>query len=293
MSPKDLLGGGTLDASAAATTDDEVASEAPELAALARALHETALVPKTAAQLGAAANVREDRASEVLEELVAAGRARKLLKPVGFVDGAAAHAMLERILAIFAQRQAEQAWALGTTSLALARELGVDEPFVVRLLASFVEDGAIAARAGYYATPGFTPTLTAEQRALFERLVPLDPAQPYLPASLDELAAEVRRSKIAGVSQAFDTLVATQALVKVNDAVYRGTQIGEIRGKLETVLRRDKQITMAGFRDIVGTSRKFAVPLLEWFDATGVTLRNGDIRVLRGGGVGRNAGRSV
>jgi selenocysteine-specific elongation factor len=38
---------------------------------------------------------------------------------------------------------------------------------------------------------------------------------------------------------------------------------------------------MAQFRDLVGTSRKYAVPLLEWFDASGVTIRNGDVRVLR------------
>jgi selenocysteine-specific elongation factor len=38
---------------------------------------------------------------------------------------------------------------------------------------------------------------------------------------------------------------------------------------------------MAEFRDLIGTSRKYAVPLLEWFDAAGITLRNGDVRVLR------------
>ena len=38
---------------------------------------------------------------------------------------------------------------------------------------------------------------------------------------------------------------------------------------------------MATFRDLVGTSRKYAVPLLEWFDATGITHRAGDMRVLR------------
>ncbi len=38
---------------------------------------------------------------------------------------------------------------------------------------------------------------------------------------------------------------------------------------------------MARFRDAVGTSRKYAVPLMEWFDATGVTVRDGDLRALR------------
>jgi selenocysteine-specific elongation factor len=67
----------------------------------------------------------------------------------------------------------------------------------------------------------------------------------------------------------------------VGDAVYRGEQIADIRARLEAALRRDKQIAVSEFRELAGTSRKFAVPLLEWFDAAGVTMRSGDVRVLR------------
>ena len=34
-------------------------------------------------------------------------------------------------------------------------------------------------------------------------------------------------------------------------------------------------------RDATGTSRKYIVPLLEYFDAQGVTKRDGDVRTLR------------
>jgi selenocysteine-specific elongation factor len=40
-------------------------------------------------------------------------------------------------------------------------------------------------------------------------------------------------------------------------------------------------ITVSAFRERLGTSRKFAVPLLEHLDRTGVTRRTGDLRVLR------------
>jgi selenocysteine-specific elongation factor len=69
--------------------------------------------------------------------------------------------------------------------------------------------------------------------------------------------------------------------VRVGDAVYRGDQIACIRVRLEAALRKDKQIAVSAFRELVGTSRKFAVPLLEWFDAAGVTMRSGDVRLLR------------
>jgi selenocysteine-specific elongation factor len=283
LSPKVLLGGGTLDAVAldAVAGADEPVSEAPDVAAIAGALAGAGLQPLTAAELGARANVREDRAGEVLDGLVACGGARRLHRPTAYVGAASADALSARIAAALERREAEAPWTLGTTSLALARELALDEPFLIRFLASESEDGRIVARAGYYATPSHEPRLTAEQRAFFERAIVADPASPLSPAPLDAVVAELRRERIAGLAQAFDTLLATGALVKVGADVYRGTQIAEIRSRLELAIRRDGPITMARFRDAVGTTRKFAVPLMEWFDATGVTVRDGDVRALR------------
>jgi selenocysteine-specific elongation factor len=44
---------------------------------------------------------------------------------------------------------------------------------------------------------------------------------------------------------------------------------------------RDGQITLAGLRDELKTSRKYAQAYLEHFDGAKVTLRRGDARVLR------------
>jgi selenocysteine-specific elongation factor len=43
----------------------------------------------------------------------------------------------------------------------------------------------------------------------------------------------------------------------------------------------DKEITPSAFRKLLGTSRKYALPLLNYFDAIGITRRVGDIRYLR------------
>ena len=278
LSPKTLLGGGTVDAGAAAAAEE---SAAPDVDAVARALAESGLAPRTAAELGARANVREERAAEILAELAAHGAARRLSKPLAYIDGAAADAFSERIRETLARREAEAPWVLGTTSLALARELAVDEAFLVRVLAGDADEGRISARAGYYATLEHRPQLTADQREFFERAVPVDPAQPLVPVPLDDVVAALRAARITGLPQAFDTLVATGALVKVGADVYRGPQIAEIRKRLEASVKRDGPITMARFRDAVGTTRKYAVPLMEWFDATGVTVRDGDVRALR------------
>jgi selenocysteine-specific elongation factor len=279
MSPKDLLGGGTFSVAVV----DGIAGEADDAAtrAVLAALAGAGIAGANAERIGALANVREDAAEKILARLVSDGRAARLAKPAAYVDVAALRAFEERVRAHFASTTAATPWMMGSTSLALSRALGVDEPLVVRLAAALADDGRIAARAGYYADVDFVPRFTPEQQAFFDRELAVDPQHPMVPAALPDIVAHLRAARIVGLSQAFDTLVASGAAVKVGNDVYRGTQIAEIRGRLETALKRDRQITAAGFRDLVGTSRKYIVPLLEWFDATGVTVRAGDLRMLR------------
>jgi selenocysteine-specific elongation factor len=40
-------------------------------------------------------------------------------------------------------------------------------------------------------------------------------------------------------------------------------------------------LTVSSFREALGTSRKYALPILEYFDSRGITRRQGDVRVLR------------
>jgi selenocysteine-specific elongation factor len=77
--------------------------------------------------------------------------------------------------------------------------------------------------------------------------------------------------------------------VKDGADIYTGAQMAEIRRRLETAIVRGGTMTAAQFRDAVGTTRKYALPLLEWFDANGITVRDGDVRRLRAAARSREA----
>ncbi len=296
LSPKTLLGGGTIasidalsatssDAAGAATPDDSAGAATPddsaEVAGVYATLRAAGLAGATAARVGAAANVREDVATEILERLVDEGRVIRLAKPAAYLDASLAHELFERVRERLETHEGETPWALGVTALALSRALSLAEPTIVRVLTALADEGKLAHRTGYFATPAFVPQLAPEQRAFFDRVFAPDPSAPYVPVPFDDVLSALRATKVPGLSLALDTLLASGTLVKVHDAIYRGSQIADIRAKLEAALRRDKQIAMSGFRDLIGTSRKYAVPLLEYFDATGVTIRTGDARVLK------------
>jgi len=282
LSPKDLLGGGTVGAGLAVAESADDALE-PDEQSILSVLAALGIASGIATTIAARANLREERTLAILEALVERGAARKLAKPVAFVDSAAADDLYARVLVSINAAHRESPWKMGLTSIALAKVLGAQETTLVRVLATYVDEGRLEYRNGYYAAPGFAPELTAEQRKFFDSAVQLDPANPLVPIAFDDLTSALRTTKVRGAQEAYETLLATGGLVKVHDAVYRGTQVADVRARVESALRKEGTMTMARFRDLIGTSRKYAVPLLEWLDAAGITIRNGDVRTLRAG----------
>lgn len=67
------------------------------------------------------------------------------------------------------------------------------------------------------------------------------------------------------------------------DVFYAPGALAEIREKLIAHLKEKGEITPPEFRDLTGLSRKFMIPLLEFFDQEKLTIRTGDKRVLRKG----------
>ncbi|MBV9234019.1 MAG: selenocysteine-specific translation elongation factor [Candidatus Eremiobacteraeota bacterium] len=273
-SPMTLLGGGfveTTDRGGPASSADDV---------VAALLRDRGLAPVDAAAVAAAANLREAAARDVLERFRSRGDAVVVARPHAYVAATAAADLCSRVSRQLAENHRTEPWAMGVTSLALSRAQGVEEATLVRVLEPFVTAGNIVNRNGYYGLPGHEPALTAEQRAFFERFA-AGTERSLTPASFATVAATVKASPIAGARKAFDALLAGGEFVKVGDDLYRGSQLREIRARLEAYLDRHQRITPAEFRDVLGTTRKYAVPLLEWLDARGITVRSGDYRLLR------------
>jgi selenocysteine-specific elongation factor len=73
-------------------------------------------------------------------------------------------------------------------------------------------------------------------------------------------------------------------LVKVKeDLFFHRPAIEELRSRLVAFLKENGAITTPQFKDMTGASRKYVIPLAEFFDATRVTIRVGDSRQLRKG----------
>jgi selenocysteine-specific elongation factor len=76
------------------------------------------------------------------------------------------------------------------------------------------------------------------------------------------------------------SLLQAGELVRIGDFYLSGAQAAEARRLVRERIETDGPQTVAQIRDLLGTTRKYAVPLCEWLDSTGATRRQGDIRAL-------------
>ena len=79
-------------------------------------------------------------------------------------------------------------------------------------------------------------------------------------------------------------LVEEGHIVKTKDDLYfHVAAITELKNRLVDFLKSKEEITTPQFKEMTAASRKYVIPLIEYFDASKVTLRVGDSRKLRGG----------
>jgi selenocysteine-specific elongation factor len=115
--------------------------------------------------------------------------------------------------------------------------------------------------------------------------VVLDPEQQR---ARDELVARVEAGGFApplekelGADPALiRALVEAGDLVKIDGFFLTVEQARDARGRVRSAIESSGPMTVAEIRDLLGTTRKYAVPLCEWLDRTGATRRNGDMRSL-------------
>jgi len=96
-----------------------------------------------------------------------------------------------------------------------------------------------------------------------------------------ELSGElgVKESNLRDV---LEKLVYQGKVAKIKgDLYFHGRAIEELKKKVMDHLQKNKEMLPVDFKAITNVSRKYMIPLLEYFDDTKLTIRVGDKRVLR------------
>jgi selenocysteine-specific elongation factor len=158
-----------------------------------------------------------------------------------------------------------------------------DERVFAHLVAGLDAEGVVRTDRDKIRLASHDVRLSPEQQKTVDRL-----EQDFLGAAAAPPSPEEALGR-AGLSgdedhELFQVLVEARKLVRVKESLYFHAQaLDAIQDKLVAMLRERKEIGPSDIKDLLGISRKYAIPLLEFFDARRVTTRVGERRVLRGG----------
>jgi len=121
------------------------------------------------------------------------------------------------------------------------------------------------------------PTLDRRQQEVMDMI-----AREYADAGVNPpLISETEQRHGPQSREMVSLLVERGDLVKVTpELFFHADALAKAEHSLRGYLQTHGQMTVAQFRDLVGSSRKYAVPLLELFDSKRITRRSGDVRTL-------------
>ncbi|HEX8737033.1 MAG TPA: selenocysteine-specific translation elongation factor [Pyrinomonadaceae bacterium] len=154
------------------------------------------------------------------------------------------------------------------------------------VLAALEKEEKIAAEKDSVRAVAHNLELSAEEKILRERLEKIYARArlevPVLDAALDEA---VRGTKLdrRQARKVFQLFLNASEIVKVTEDFYfRRDALDELINKLKAYAAEtpDRLIDVATFKEIAGISRKYAIPLLEYFDREKRTRRAGDKRLI-------------
>jgi selenocysteine-specific elongation factor len=126
---------------------------------------------------------------------------------------------------------------------------------------------------------GHKVQLKEDQQAVRDSLEKVYLTSGLQPPYFKELAEKFTKGQ---PRQVLELMVKEGKLVKVKEDLYFHRQaIEELKKNLIQWLKEKGEITTPEFKDLTQTSRKYTIPLLEYFDAHQVTMRVEDKRLLR------------
>ena len=148
------------------------------------------------------------------------------------------------------------------------------------LCAAMQNQGELTLEQPGLALVDWAPQLSKSQQSLLEEIVAAYLAAQLQPVTMSQLASALGQPS-EEVAELAEVAVGTGELVRISKDLRMHREAERHACQLlAEEMAGGKGMTVSQIRDLLGTTRKIAVPLCEYLDATGLTRRQGDLRHL-------------
>jgi selenocysteine-specific elongation factor len=197
----------------------------------------------------------------------------------GYVDAASFASLKTKIVSLLSRHHEKYPLERGLTREAVAVSFrGVSEEIVTAALRSLAAEGQVVVDVDVRLA-SHTSTLSPAESRFSQKLVTAYEAAGLEVPRLDDVITLAGDLPRATAEKLVRRLIDQKVLIKVTDQFYFArtaieTTVESLRGSAE------ETVDVAGFKKLTGVSRKYAIPLLEYFDREHITARVGDKRVV-------------
>ena len=152
------------------------------------------------------------------------------------------------------------------------------------LLAELCGEGLIRREGERYAMSDFAVHYTKRQTAIKAKLLDIYEKAGIEPGTVEEISALFAANEKADLKQVLDSVLSSGELIMLSPQLcYSPSAYGKALEAAKALFAENSAVTLAQMRDALGTSRKFALAILEYFDRNYYTRKDGDARkILRG-----------
>jgi len=236
----------------------------------------------TETELRKRTDLTKETCDELISALTADGRLLQLL-PGRYISPAVLASLGQRCTRLLEDYHTQFPLRADMSSAELRQKLipGADIADAGAVLQALCDSGLIRLSETGAALIGHTVSLSPGQSRIRDKVFETLSAAGYDTPSPDELATAFAKSDRDDFEQVLESLASGGELVAVSQqVVWLRTAFEEAAGRLRGHFENNKEITLAQCRDLLGTSRKYALAFLEYLDGRRVTRKQGDVRVI-------------
>jgi selenocysteine-specific elongation factor len=235
------------------------------------------------AELRARTAFGPDALRTLLQDLVARGRVL-VIDREWYVHVETAERVRRDAEAVLEAFHAREPLKAGISKEELRNRLGgLEERVFLALLDRFAAAGVLVVDKDKVRRAGHQVRLTPAQQTASDQLEAEFRAAGVAPPTLEEAFAKLGLRGPSAQAMA-QLLVDGRRLVRIREGLYFHSEpLQAAVAQVMAFLRTHQAITPQEIKDLLGISRKYAIPLLEWLDSQRLTVRVGDKRVPRDG----------
>ncbi len=158
---------------------------------------------------------------------------------------------------------------------------GVSQKLVHFIIELSLKRGVLASEEDVLKLPEHKIALNKDQKKIREQVVNLYKRAGSSPPSVKKVAQELSLNK-GDLENILRLLVEEGVLVKIKDELFFYREAVELlRDRVIALFKEKEEMSPRDFKELSGLSRKYSIPLLEYFDREKLTIRVGDVRKLR------------